>query len=888
MAAPSVYRIHPAIGIARLGDSPDEFCISPEGPAQLPIDCDAKGNPYKGDKRVTRFKDSKGRIKRQAARFHIYVYDEDHPEGRALKIGDTIEGGGNQGKLVDIQWRVQLANKKAAWYTFDGLRGEVGYPDDAPLRNPTITDPVARTKLIIDPGPQAVDLTQRRASFSRDGNPMYAVNFPPTGMQPRDIDTLGDILTDDEGRLLVLGGHGHSGSFNSGFGYPRIESYANTDGWFDDISDGPVMARLVMMESRVQQLRYIDVEYPAWVLVGYPRYAPEVLDMITLEDVIEDMSIREFAYRTDMYGTAGTFAEPQKIDPNDIPSLLYWRAGPVQWNPDYRPWFWRDIWPILFRADEFSYFSNILQQSNFPHNQSDRGTFDPNKLSVPPRIAPRALARKEKRAVDDNVSGRLLEAAVEPSLMLLDATKSPGAAGAIDQAADPLKVAAAAFAAAVCPPVAGETSAAYAARWQRTYADNEDVPDPAYGKAKAALDAAVDAATKAIAGSVEPEAAKTKLLLARRTSRQEPTGRDRTQDQDPDEPIAAVLSRLAFEYRSGMLLARAFELAALEATTDPDRAARQYLFDLLRKPGEENLFRLDANPATRTYHLPLMPLLAGDNPITNKTVSKFLRLTDTQLFLLRQWAAGHFINEVDAGFAPQPDPWEPYKGWTATTGRELDRGVLSNLLGGAFCPGGEVTWIIRNPAIWREPYRLKADPSWYTFQLTAAQQNQNRWGADLAEEGYIAYAENALSLTSNFSIGLQPGDVTKLSGLPWQADFNECSTQTIDVTYEAWNKLSPDSVGDTIMEKEQQVWETLWWPAHRPMQVYYDLGDQNYQFRNWARGIPQTYAGDLKMVTEWSKLGFVIRNPNPPPGVNLDSPSPNVKYVCVEDSGVET
>ena len=34
---------------------------------------------------------------------------------------------------------------------------------------------------------------------------------------------------------------------------PRIETYANSDGWFDDISDGPVMARLVMMEERVQK-----------------------------------------------------------------------------------------------------------------------------------------------------------------------------------------------------------------------------------------------------------------------------------------------------------------------------------------------------------------------------------------------------------------------------------------------------------------------------------------------------------------------------------------------------------------------------------------------------------------------------------------------------------
>jgi len=76
-----VYRIHPAIGIARIGDSPEEFCISPETPAALPIDCDKNGNPLlspdgESVETVKTFKDKEGRIKRQAARFHIYVYDD--------------------------------------------------------------------------------------------------------------------------------------------------------------------------------------------------------------------------------------------------------------------------------------------------------------------------------------------------------------------------------------------------------------------------------------------------------------------------------------------------------------------------------------------------------------------------------------------------------------------------------------------------------------------------------------------------------------------------------------------------------------------------------------------------------------------------------------------
>ncbi len=47
----------------------------------------------------------------------------------------------------------------------------------------------------------------------------------------------------------MLGGHGNSGTAKSGLGQPRIDGYANTDGWFDDTSDGPVMARLVMFSK---------------------------------------------------------------------------------------------------------------------------------------------------------------------------------------------------------------------------------------------------------------------------------------------------------------------------------------------------------------------------------------------------------------------------------------------------------------------------------------------------------------------------------------------------------------------------------------------------------------------------------------------------------------
>lgn len=387
-----IYRIHPAIGIARLGNSPDSFCISPETPAALPIACDEQGNPRvsadgQTQQTVTTFKDKEGRVKRQAARFQIYVYDEKHPDGRPLELGDAIEGGGNHGKLIDIQWRVYLANKKAAWYEFKQLEGEHGYAADHPLRNASITDHDARQCLIIDPGPQVVDArSRRRARFDRSGNGLYAPTFPPKKLHPDNIDTLGELLTDDSGRLLVLGGHGHSGSFITGFGQPRIDTYANNDGWFDDTSDGPVMARLVMYSSEVGRTRFIDVEYPAWVVSAYPAFVPEILDMVTLDDVAYNTAVTQFAYRTDIYGTVGTFSQPQIINPEDLPALMHWQASNLAWNSDYKPWFYRDIWPILFRADEYTYLTNVLMQSNYPHNQTQRGNFDPTKLSIPPSL----------------------------------------------------------------------------------------------------------------------------------------------------------------------------------------------------------------------------------------------------------------------------------------------------------------------------------------------------------------------------------------------------------------------------------------------------------------------------------------------------------------------
>src|SRR5262245_16235328 len=104
---PRRYRIHPAIGVARMGNSLEHF-IGPETPG-VPANWDDAAGKFKS----FRDRDPSSRILRQGARFRVYEY----PYGQAPRevvVGDEI---------VDIEWCVHLANRKASFYVFDGQNG---------------------------------------------------------------------------------------------------------------------------------------------------------------------------------------------------------------------------------------------------------------------------------------------------------------------------------------------------------------------------------------------------------------------------------------------------------------------------------------------------------------------------------------------------------------------------------------------------------------------------------------------------------------------------------------------------------------------------------------------------------------------------------------------
>ncbi len=282
--------IYPSIGVARVGSSPQYFAGPEvnEPPAQPP----------------GFYRDAEGRLKRQAARFRIYGVNA---RGRILR---ELTGPGSDAK---VSWSVQLANTKAAWYGFQ-LALDIPEAAAAPqttLRNAAIAD---RTRLAITPAPRSV--------AGRDAEPQ---RFDDGAFMGEKV-YLGEIRTDAEGRLVVVGGHGVSRSCD---GTVAI-TFANNEGWHDDVSDGPVTAEV---ELDGQPLEVI----PAWVVVAPPDYGPRRKSVRTMWDLMRDVAISD-----------GKLAAPARPSfTSDILPIFQRMAG-LQWvNAGFAAGFgWKGMFDI--------------------------------------------------------------------------------------------------------------------------------------------------------------------------------------------------------------------------------------------------------------------------------------------------------------------------------------------------------------------------------------------------------------------------------------------------------------------------------------------------------------------------------------------------------------
>jgi hypothetical protein len=245
-------KIHPALGVARVGNSAAEFFIGPEVPDEPTL-------PPGG------YKDATGALKRQAARFRLYGYNAAGEVVRELTAADA-----------NITWTAHLANTKAAWYEFhlalDLPEAATASPDLAARRRNARVRGAARAQLVIDPGPRSVSgrsVSGTDAAQRFDTGRFFNVPVP-----------LGELRTDEAGRLLVLGGHGLARSRD---GSPP-EDFCNNDNWHDDISDGPVDAKVTLAGAE------LPVE-GAWVMVAPPNYAPGLQTVRTLHDLLHDHAL---------------------------------------------------------------------------------------------------------------------------------------------------------------------------------------------------------------------------------------------------------------------------------------------------------------------------------------------------------------------------------------------------------------------------------------------------------------------------------------------------------------------------------------------------------------------------------------------------------------------
>ncbi|WNG49867.1 hypothetical protein F0U60_41430 [Archangium minus] len=230
-----VFRIHPAVGIARVGHPESEFFIGPEQPGVAP-------NPAPATGRVLPFKDAQGRVKRQAARFRVWEY-----EGCCGLLYPKREITLSTANIVAIRWTVHLANRKASCFQFDGQDGTTGK--------------------WFDPGPRIISGVRQSSVRFDNPNPEIPIKF------------LGELRTDEAGHLLVLGGH------------------VNNDTWLGDMADGPVSA-VIVVRNENGYAEEIAAD-PAWCLVGPPDFASSVANIVRLSDTMWDVAVRKLPLSPD-------------------------------------------------------------------------------------------------------------------------------------------------------------------------------------------------------------------------------------------------------------------------------------------------------------------------------------------------------------------------------------------------------------------------------------------------------------------------------------------------------------------------------------------------------------------------------------------------------------
>ncbi|WP_431283626.1 LodA/GoxA family CTQ-dependent oxidase [Humitalea sp. 24SJ18S-53] len=375
------FRVHPAVGIARMGNSPAAFHISNEFPiflqekfsrlrpnptprthpwdfvANVSKDVKAAGFAILNttDAATNKYKDNAGRVMPQAARFRIfaYVYGSAEPTAEPLRVVEV------SAEIAEIEWQVWLGNVKSI--TSTGGRKNAFNRSAAPLSVSTAG------------GAKAAVLVKNAA-----------------------LPALGTLLLEQTsadkakvtGRLLVIGNSGDT----QGTTRP---SGLWSDNWFDSAADGPVTAvikpdmaklRLAAGIAAGEALHYLDHGVAApkaaaagqainalggWCVVGLPDYSPDMGHFVSVHDI----------------GLEGGYAT---LEATDV--ALKARAEPGQHRrvddkavtDSYRRWDY-DV-HILPHLCLFTDVNNVSSYANAKHADAAGDKLGHNKPAAPARL----------------------------------------------------------------------------------------------------------------------------------------------------------------------------------------------------------------------------------------------------------------------------------------------------------------------------------------------------------------------------------------------------------------------------------------------------------------------------------------------------------------------